>query len=260
MADKQEMTFWDHIEDLRWTLFRSVIALMLFAIIGFLFMEWIFDHIILAPCYANFFLYDWMCTITQSVSFFPDFCNQEQDIPLQNINLGSQFFRYISTSFGVAFILTFPYLTFEIWKFVRPALYKEERNSFRWVFLFGTLMFFIGCFVAYAIIFPLTLRFLYNFQLSSNIVNHLTLDSYMDNFISIVFVMGIVFELPLVSWLLSKLGILKRSFFKKYRRHAIVVLLILAAVITPTGDPFTLTIVFIPLYILYELSTFLVKK
>lgn len=257
---EREMTFWDHLEDLRWTLFRSIIALVLFVVIGFSFMDWIFEHIILAPCYPDFFLYRWMCAITRGIPFIPDFCDQSVMIELQNINLTSQLFRYISTSFWFALILTFPYLVYEVWKFISPALYDKEKRSFRWVFVFGTLMFFLGCLVGYGMIFPMALRFLYNFQITDTIINMLTLDSYMSNFISIIFVMGIVFELPLVCWLLSQLGFLKRSFFKTYRRHAIVVLVILAAVITPTGDPFTLALVFAPLYLLYEASAILVKK
>ncbi|KAA6314857.1 Sec-independent protein translocase protein TatC [termite gut metagenome] len=120
-------------------------------------------------------------------------------------------------------------------------------------------MFFLGCFVGYLLVFPMTLRFLAGYQLSDMIKNQISLDSYMDNFLMLIFIMGIVFELPLLSWLLSKLGLLNRSFFKKYRRHAVVALLILSAVITPSGDPFTLSVVFIPLYLLYELSSFFVK-
>ncbi|KAA6314211.1 Sec-independent protein translocase protein TatC, partial [termite gut metagenome] len=159
----------------------------------------------------------------------------------------------------LALILTFPYLAFELWRFISPALYADEKKNIKWVFMFGTVMFFLGCFVGYLLVFPMTLRFLAGYQLSDMIKNQISLDSYMDNFLMLIFIMGIVFELPLLSWLLSKLGLLNRSFFKKYRRHAVVALLILAAVITPSGDPFTLSVVFIPLYFLYELSSFFVK-
>jgi sec-independent protein translocase protein TatC len=148
---------------------------------------------------------------------------------------------------------------FEVWRFIRPALYENEKKSVRWVFLFGTVMFFIGCAIGYFMVFPMTLRFLATYQISEAIEEQVSLDSYMDNFLMLIFIMGIIFEMPLVSWLLSKLGLLKRSFFARYRRHAIVVLLMLAALITPSGDPFTLSLVFIPLYSLYELSAFFVK-
>jgi sec-independent protein translocase protein TatC len=166
----------------------------------------------------------------------------------------------MTMSFYLALLIAFPYLIYEIWRFISPALYIHERRSVRWVLLFGGVMFFIGCTVGYCLVFPMTLRFLYTYQLSETIVNQISLDSYMDNFIMLIFIMGVVFELPLVSWLLSQLGILKRSFFHKYRRHAVVILLMLAAFITPSSDPFTLSVVFFPLYFLYELSSLLVKK
>jgi len=168
--------------------------------------------------------------------------------------------RHLSTSGWVAVVLICPYILFEIWRFVAPALYENERKSVRWVFLFGSVMFFVGCFIGYAIIFPMTLRFLYTYTLSDIIHNQVSLDSYLSNFISLILILGLVFELPLISWLLSQFGILKKSFFKNYRRHAIVILVVAAAIITPTGDPFTLSLVFFPLYALYELSILLVKK
>ena len=166
----------------------------------------------------------------------------------------------MTSSFWLALLLTFPYLMWEIWKFVSPALYENEKKNVRWVFLFGTIMFFIGCSVGYFLVFPMTLRFLATYELSAAITEQVSLDSYMDNFLMLIFVMGIVFEMPLVSWLLSQIGLLNRSFFHKYRRHAVVGLLVGAAFITPSSDPFTLSIVFLPLYGLYELSAFFVKK
>jgi sec-independent protein translocase protein TatC len=255
----EEMSFWDHLEELRWTLLRSVIALIVFAIVGFSFMPWIFDNLIMAPCKSDFFLYRFMCKISAGVPFLPDFCDDNVTISLINIKLASQFFTHMSISFWFALILTCPYLLFEVWRFISPALYENEKKSVRWVFLFGSVMFFIGCLVGYGMVFPMTLRFLYTYQLSTLIDNQLSLDSYMDNFIMLIFVMGLVFEMPLISWMLSKIGILKKSFFKKYRKYAIVILLIAAAVITPSSDPFTLSIVFFPLYLLYEMSAVFVK-
>ncbi|MDR0824896.1 MAG: twin-arginine translocase subunit TatC [Prevotella sp.] len=253
------MSFWDHLEELRWTLIRSIAALFVFAIVGFAVMPYIYDSIIMGPTRADFFLYKYMCYVTSAIPFLPDFCDDTFHVDIININLASQFFRHMTTSFWLALILTFPYLAFEIWRFISPALYAEEKKNIRWVFVFGTLMFFIGCLVGYSLVFPMTFRFLATYQLSEIIVNQISLDSYMDNFLMMIFVMGLVFELPLISWLLSQLGLLNRSFFKKYRRHAIVGLLVLSAVITPSGDPFTLSIVFIPLYMLFEISRFLVK-
>jgi len=179
-----------------------------------------------------------------------------------NYELTAPFLRHLSTSGWLALVLICPYILFELWRFVSPALYEHERKNVRWVFLFGSVMFFVGCLISYSVIFPMTLRFLYTYSdtLSDVIHNQVSLDSYLSNFISLILIMGFVFELPLISWLLSQFGILKRSFFKTYRRHAIVILVVAAAIITPTGDPFTLSLVFFPLYALYELSIVLVKK
>lgn len=254
-----EMTFWDHLEALRWMLVRVFSALGIFIIGGFAFIPWIFEHVIMAPIDNQFFLYRWLAKMSETVAIMPDDLTRPFHVSIINIRLSSQFFLHMSLSFWLALLITFPYLVYEVWKFICPALYENERKSMRFTFVFGTVMFFIGCVVGYSVVFPLTLRFLYNYQLSASISNQLSLDSYMDNFLMLVFMMGIVFELPLVSMLLGKIGILHRGFFSTYRSHAVVALLVVAAFITPSSDPFTLMAVFIPIYILWELSAFLVK-
>ncbi|MDR0547353.1 MAG: twin-arginine translocase subunit TatC [Dysgonamonadaceae bacterium] len=256
---QDQMSFWDHLDALRWVLVRTVIVLIIFAIAVFSLMPWIFDHIILAPTQSGFFLYTWMCELSRYVAFMPEFCDQQFKVEMVNLELTAQFFRHLSTSCWIALVLICPYLLFELWGFIRPALYIHEQKNVRWAFLLGTVMFFIGCTIGYSVIFPMTLRFLYTYSLSDVIHNQLSLESYLDNFVMLILAMGLVFELPLLSWLLSQIGILHKSFFRKYRRHAIVALLIAAALITPTGDPFTLFLVFFPLYGLYELSILFVK-
>jgi sec-independent protein translocase protein TatC len=255
----QEMSFWDHLEELRWVLFRIVIALVIFAVAGFVVMPYIYNDFILGPTRADFFVYEYMCKASQILPYFPDFCDDTFLMPIQNLNPTSQFFRHLSTSGYLALVLICPYILFEIWRFISPALYENEKKNIRWVFLFGSIMFFIGCAVGYCLIFPMAFRFLCGYSLSGVIQNIFSLDAYMDLFITLLLVMGLVFEMPLISWLLSQFGILKKSFFRSYRRHAILILVIVAAVITPTGDPFTLSLVFLPLYGLYELSFFFVK-
>jgi len=255
----QEMSFWDHLEELRRSLFRILIAMVIFAVAGFIFMPYIFDHVIMAPSKGDFALYQWLCGLSRHCSFLPDFCADTFSVKMINIDLTAQFFRYISTSFYIALILTCPYILYETWRFVSPALNETDKKKARRVFVFGAIMFFIGCIAGYYLIFPMTLRFLYTFTLSEVIENQVSLNSYMENFVLLILMMGLVFELPPISWLLSQLGILRKSFFKKYRRHAIVVLVIVAAIITPTGDPFTLSLVFLPLYGLYEMSILFVK-
>ncbi|OAV69654.1 Sec-independent protein translocase protein TatC [Bacteroidales bacterium Barb6XT] len=259
---QDEMSFWDHLEELRWTLFRSVLALFLFAILLFAFMRGkygLFDAFVLAPTRGDFITYRVFCKAGNYFGVVSDFCDTAFQINIFNIKMASQFFTHMTTSFWMALVLAFPYLMFEVWKFISPALYEEEKKDVKWVFLFGTLMFFLGCSVGYFTVFPITLRFLATYQISEAITEQVSLESYMDNFLMLIFIMGIVFEMPLVSWLLSKLGLLHRGFFHNYRRHAVVALLVAAAFITPSGDPFTLSLVFIPLYALYELSACFVK-
>ena len=180
-------------------------------------------------------------------------------VGLINIRVASQFMTHVTTSFWFAVILVFPYLIYQLWTFIKPALYNNERHNVSIAFAGGTFMFYLGCAVGYCIVFPFTFRFLSQYQISETIVNQISLDSYMSTFLMLILVMGVVFELPLLAWLLGHLGVINKSFLKQYRRHAVVVLLILAAVITPTSDPFTLMMVFLPLYMLYELSIRIVK-
>ncbi|MBQ9073744.1 MAG: twin-arginine translocase subunit TatC [Muribaculaceae bacterium] len=254
----EEMTFWGHIDVLRKLLLRMAVVVFAFAVILFIFMPWIFDNFILAPTHRDFFLYRLFDNI--SGGLMPDLFSGNFSIELINIELASQFFIHMSTSCWLAVVLAFPFLISMIWGFISPALYNHEKRGFKRAFAFGNIMFYLGVAVGYSMVFPITMRFLAEYQISESVPNIISLDSYMDNFIMICLMMGLVFELPLLAWLLGKMGLLTKSFFTKYRRHAIVILLILAAIITPTGDPFTLSIVFIPIYALWELSTFLVPQ
>ncbi len=256
----QEMSFWDHLDVLRGVLIKIAMVVVAMAIIFFALMPSIFDNIILAPCRGDFLLYRLFERITASVPFLPQFSTEGFHVELINIQLASQFFIHMSTSFWLALVISFPVVIYLLWTFVSPALYEHEKRGIKRAFGFGNLMFFLGVAVGYFVVFPVTLRFLADYHVSAMVPNQISLDSYMDSFLMLIFIMGIIFELPLLAWLLGNIGVLKREFFKKYRRHAVVALLILAAFITPTGDPFTLTIVFLPIYLLYELSAWLVKK
>lgn len=253
-----EMSFWDHIDALRSVLVRVVVVLVVAAIGLFCVMPDIFDSVILAPCKGDFVLYRLFERVTSSVSWLPPFSTDGFQVELINIKLASQFFIHLSTSFWLALVITFPVMLYFLWTFISPALYPKEKRGVKKAFFIGCLMFFFGVAVGYFVIFPITLRFLADYHVSQMVPNQISLDSYMDTFLMLIFVMGLVFELPLVAWLLGSIGVLHRGFFKKYRRHAIVLLLILAAIITPTGDPFTLSLVFLPVYLLYEVSAYLV--
>lgn len=255
----EQMTFWDHLEELRWTLIRVIIALVILICALFVTMPRIFDPFILGATSSDFFLYKIFAHLGE-LPFLPDFADDNFSVDIININVASQFMTHITTSCYLSLVLVFPYLVYEIWKFIRPALFPSEVKNMRFAFLLGTIMFFVGCAVGYCIVFPFTFRFLVEYRVSEMIMNQINLNSYMGIFLSMVFIMGVVFELPLLAWILSRMGLIHRGMLRKYRRHALVVLLILAAVITPTGDPVTLLIVFTPLYLLYELSILLVRE
>jgi len=256
----QEMTFWDHLEAFRWTIFRSFGAIVLLSIGFFMVMPWLFDAVVLAPCKGDFPAYKLFGTITQYFSVSSSFNDPNYQIHLINIQLMSQFFIHIQCAFTFAFVFGFPYILFEIWKFIQPALYVQEKRNLNFAFGFASILFYSGLALGYFLVFPITLRFLAEYKISKFIVNQISLDSYISTFTSMNLIMGIIFELPMLALLLSKFGLINRAFFKKWRRHAIVILLIIAAVITPTGDPFTLTIVALPLYILYEISGLIVRN
>lgn len=226
-------TFWDHLEALRWSIIRSLGVVLLFFVAAFIVVPHIFDEVVLAAA---------------------------KGVEIINLNLTTQFLTHMRVAFWLAVTAAFPYIIYEAWRFISPALYSSERRHIRFAFTFGTAMFYAGCATGYAIVFPVTFRFLAHYTLSESIANSISLESYMGTLLTMIFTMGIMFELPLLTWALSQIGILKKRQLQEYRRHAIVTLLILSAVITPTGDPFTLLIVFLPLYLLYETGILLSKR
>ncbi len=254
-----EMSFWAHLDVLRGVLVKGAVIVLLFTVALFAVMPWLFDSVILAPCHDDFVLYRLFERLRALAGgWFPDFSADGFNVEVVNINLASQFFIHVSASFWCALVLSSPVIVYLIWQFVSPALYDSERKGVRFAFLLGSVMFFLGVAVGYFVVFPVTLRFLADYQISADVPNHISLDSYMDNFLMMVFVIGLVFELPLLAWLLGRMGLLSKSVFAVYRRHAIVALLVASAMITPTGDPFTLMVVFVPLYFLWEAAAFLV--
>ncbi len=258
--EDRELTFWEHLDVLRWALARIVGLWFVLAIGFFIAMPYIFDPVIMGPCHDNFVFYAFLRKIGEMFNLTGDFFTQRFDIKLQNINLAAPFFVHLTTSFVLSIVILVPYIFWEIWLFIRPALYPNEAAGVRKALLLGNIMFYIGMAVGYFVVYPLALRFLSTYDLSDNIDTLISLNSYIDNFMMLVLAMGIAFELPLVTWLLSLFGLLTRSTLREYRRHALVVIVIASAIITPTGDPFTLTAVALPLYALYELSIFMVKE
>lgn len=245
MSDSSEMTFWDHLDVLRQSLFRIALVLLVTAVGLFAFKDFLFDGLILAPSKADFFLYKWI--------------GADCSLDLVNIEVTAQFMIHMKMAFLCAIVLTFPYLIFKVWQFIAPALYDNERRKVRNAFLFASGLFYVGITVGYVLIFPLMLNFFADYQVSPGVPNVFSLSSYISLLTSMVLTFGIVFEFPTLVALLSALGILKKEMMTKYRRHAICAVVILAAVITPSGDPFSLMIVAIPLYLLYEFSVLICK-
>lgn len=257
MADSPQ-TFWDHLDALRGVLLRIAVVVAVLGVASFCVMPWVFDHVVLAPCRPDFPFYRLLDLISRYSPLPGELSGESFELHPVSLQLASQFFIHMSASCWMAAIFGFPVIIYLLWTFVSPALYEHEKRGIRRAFLFGNLMFYLGVWVGYFIVFPIALRFLATYTLSHSIEAMVSLDSYMDNFFTLILVMGAVFELPLLAWLLGKMGFLTKSFFKKYRRHAVVILLIAAGLITPTGDPFTLFAVFIPIYALWEFSATLV--
>lgn len=242
----KEMTFWDHLEELRGVLIRSAVALVVLFIALFFFKTFIFDTIVLAPAKPDFWLYKLL-----GINF---------SLKLINIEVTAQFFIHMRVTFIAALIVCFPFLCYELWKFVAPALYKNEIKAIRGAFAFGAGLFYLGAAIGYFIVMPLVIFFFSGYQVSESVENTFALGSYISIFSSMVLLMGILFEFPTVIAVLSKLGLVDRKFLKKYRRHAVVVIMLVAAVLTPTGDPFTMLVVAVPLYLLYELSILICRN
>ena len=226
------MTFWEHLDEMRSRLWRMLLAALVAAVTCFCLKEPLF-HIILAP--------------------------KGDNIALVNIEITQQFFTHMRVALWMGIILVSPYLIYQLFAFVAPGLYTLERRLAFRAAGGGYLLFLAGVLLNYFVIFPFTVQFLGTYQVSTEVPNQISLSSYISLLTVMTLLMGVVFELPILCWLLGKFGILKSAFMKKYRRHAIVVILIVAAVITPTGDPFTLSLVSVPIYILWELSILIVK-
>lgn len=260
MADDTQPTesFWDHLDALRGVVVRIVAVMAVLAVAAFIAMPWVFDHVIMAPCseaFPTYRLFDAVAALAGDTGGAAPF-----SVDIVSLELTSQIFVHFSAACWCALIAAFPIIIYLLWGFVAPALYENEKRGIVRAFVFGNVMFYLGVAVGYFLVFPLCVRFLAGYQLSDAIRPIVSLDSYMENFFTLLLLMGAIFELPVLAWLLGKTGILTRGFFTRYRRHAIVALAVIAALITPTGDPFTLLIVFIPIYALWELSSRLVPK
>lgn len=253
-----EMGFTDHIEELRWHIVRSLLAIIIVSIVAWLNIEWIFDNILLGPAHADFISYRILCKIGNYLNL-DGLCLQDVKIHFQNTELAGQFTMSFSVSFMIGFIVAFPYIFWEFWRFIKPALKEKELKHANGIIFWSSLLFLTGVLFAYFIIVPFTVNFFGGYQLSPSFQNIITISSYYDTMNDLILGMGIVFEIPIVVYFLSKLGILSPRFMREKRRYAILIIFVLAAVITPP-DWFSIWMVAIPLIGLYEAGIIISNK
>ena len=245
LESSKDMSFWDHLEALRQGLFRVIIALLVAFVALFFFKEFLFERLILAPTRSDFFFYRWF--------------GMQTGLQLVNIELFTQFMVHMRVTFMCAFIVCCPYILFEIWRFIAPALYQSEKRATRRAFLFASFLFYLGIVVGYCIILPLMVNFFNGYKVSEEVVNTISLNSYISTVNSTVLLFGIVFEIPTLVAVLSQLGLLTRQTLVSGWKWAVLVIAVLAAIITP-ADPFSMLIAAIPLALLYGISILVCKK
>ena len=255
---KKEMSFLDHLEVLRWHLVRSSAAILVVASIAFVFFKkLIFDNILFAPTKTDFYTYQLLCRISKKFST-EGMCIEKLPFTLQSLGMAEQFSVHIWTSITVGIVVAFPYILWEFWRFISPGLYKKERRNAVWFIIISSILFFAGVFFGYYVITPLSVNFLGNYSVSDTIIKSFQIASYISIVKSSVLAAGLMFELPVIIFFLAKLGLVTPDFLKKYRRHAVVLVLVLAAAITPP-DVISQIIVTIPILILYEASIVIAK-
>lgn len=256
----EEMSFIDHLEELRWHLIRSVIAIGVGSIVFFIYVREIVDGILLAPARDTFVSYGWFCRASHAIGLGDAVCMQGVKVSFLSTELTGQFISSFTISFVGGFIVAFPYIFWEFWRFVKPALSPKERKNTSGVIFWVSLLFFTGIAFGYYILTPFMVNFYFSYSLSPLIEIKPTFSDYLENLIYTTVGIGVLFQMPLLVMVLAKIGIVTGAFLRKYRRHAFILILIAAAIITPSTDPFSLTIVAIPLYLLFEASIIVASR
>ncbi len=251
--EEQEMTFWEHLDELRGTLWRIIIALLVTSIIAFAFKQVLFDDIILAPKSKTFITYRAFCKLGEWFSM-PSLCIDPSQFQLININLAGQFTAHMNISLVAGLIIALPYILWELWRFIKPGLTEQEIRSSRGAVSIITVLFILGVLFSYFIVAPLMINFLGGYAVSDAVSNQIALTSYVSSITLMTLLMGLLFELPVLILFLTKIGIVTPKYLRKYRKHTVIGILIVAGVITPSPDVFSQLIVAIPLYALFELS------
>jgi len=250
---EKEMSFLDHLEELRWHIIRSVASIFVFAILAFVFRDFVFHNVLLGPTRTDFWTYRMLCKLDALLGS-PGLCVDKLDFILQSRQVGGQFTTAITTAALVGLISAFPYAFWEVWRFIQPGLYPAERKAARGATFFVTLLFMLGILFGYYMISPLTLNFLANFKIDPSIANEFDILSYFSTLVTLTLSCGLMFQLPIVAFFLSKAGVVNPSLMREYRKHAYIVILVLAAIITPSPDVISQVLVALPLFVLYEVS------
>lgn len=254
MNDAREMSFLDHLEELRWHLMRALLAVVFAGFLTFLAKGFIFDVLLFGPSNAGFFTYEILCRLTTFIGFEGGFCfDGKMPFSIQSRTMGGQFSAHIWTAITAGFIISFPYVVYEFWKFISPAMYTKERSTAKGFIFMCSLLFFLGVLFGYYLVTPLSINFLGRYQVSEQVLNEFDIGSYIGLVRSSVIASGLIFELPIIIYFLTKIGLVTPDLLKKYRKYALVGVLILSAIITPP-DIVSQIIVAIPVLALYEIS------
>jgi sec-independent protein translocase protein TatC len=253
LDSEKDMSFLDHLEELRWHIVRAFVAVFIFTIVAFITAPWIFENIIFAPARVDFPTFKVLCRFSEIVHA-ESLCIKEMPFKIQSRNMTGQFTMHIFASFIIGFIMAFPYVVWELWRFIRPALYSKERGYSRGAVSAITFLFLSGILFGYYVLSPLVISFLANYRISDMISNEFDITSYVSTVVGMVFGCGLLFQLPVVIFFLTKIGLVTPQFLRTYRKHSVVIILIVGAIVTPSSDPFSQLMISVPIYFLYEIS------
>lgn len=257
---KGEMTFIDHLEELRWHVIRSVIAVLIGAVAVFIYSDFVIDKIVMGPAHDYFISYKIFCNLSHSLGLGETLCFGKVPVNFQSNTMSGQFIASFTVAFVGGFVVAFPYIFWEFWRFVKPALSQKELRKTRGVIFWVSFLFFLGVGFGYFVLTPFMVNFYFTYKLSPLIEIKPTFSDYLENLVYTTVGIGVLFQMPLLIMVLARIGIVTGRFLRKYRRHAFVIILIAAAIITPSTDPFSLTIVTIPLYLLFEASIIIASR
>ncbi len=253
MSDEKEMSFLDHLEELRWHIVRAISAVFIFMIVAFIAGPWIFENIVFAPSRIDFVTFKYLCKVGHSLNMVESLCVEIIPFKVQSRYMTGQFTMHLTAAFVLGFIIAFPYVFWELWKFITPGLESKERKGSRWAVTAVSFLFLVGISFGYFIMSPLAVWFLSSYSISPAISNEFDITSYVSTITALVFGSGLLFQLPVVVYFLSEIGIVTPQLMRQYRKHALVGILILGAIITPP-DPLSQSLISLPLYLLYEIS------